>query len=153
MPSFTPPNTRFSVTLTCGSTSSDVRHMLKRLRAETTAHGLAAADWHTLELVLAEALNNVVEHAYREEPGGHIRLTLSCADGVVQADLRDCGTPLPQGRLPMGTPANLDVPLQDLPEGGFGWYMIRTLASRVTYRCDAGVNILELDVPLIPIDA
>ncbi len=127
--------------------------MLGQLQTETAAHGLATGDWQTLELVLAEALNNVVEHAYREESDHPIHLVLSCADNLARASIRDRGIPLPKGRLPEGKPANLDVPIQDLPEGGFGWFMIQTLASRVVYNCQAGENTLELHVPLMPVSA
>ena len=44
---------------------------------------------------------------------------------------------MPDGKLPIGQLSPLDVETRDLPEGGFGWFLIQHLAKDVTY-CRAG---------------
>ena len=40
---------------------------------------------------------------------------------------------MPDHTLPMGLPQPIGVD-KDLPEGGFGWFLIRSLTENLTYR-------------------
>ena len=51
---------------------------------------------------------------------------------------------MPAGAPPDRAPHDLDVSRADLPEGGFGWRMIRDLTEELLYRRQDGRNILEL---------
>lgn len=97
-----------------------------------------------LEIAAAEAINNVVEHAYGGRGLGQFWITLRQSGTGLCLVLRDRGRPLPHGRLPAGDPVDLDVSKEALPEGGFGWFLIRTLAESVDYRQCAGENRLTL---------
>ncbi|MFZ5963491.1 ATP-binding protein [Thalassococcus sp. BH17M4-6] len=97
----------------------------------------------TIELVVAESLNNVVEHAYGGTGRGDIGLDLRLLPGGgVEVRIDDHGQPMPQGALPDRGPPDLAVPRGDLPEGGFGWCLIRTLSSRLVYVRKNGRNRL-----------
>lgn len=98
----------------------------------------------TAELVLAEVLNNVVEHAYARFPG-EIELRLTVAPAVLHCQIIDSGLPMPGERLPPGDPPDLGG---DLPEGGFGWNLIRTLTTGLEYRRLAGRNHLQFSLPV-----
>ncbi|WP_187428203.1 Serine-protein kinase RsbW [Roseobacter fucihabitans] len=89
----------------------------------------------TVELVLAEALNNIVEHAYpQQESCGPIALSCNhLADGL-HVRIVDEGKEMPGGAEPSGNQASLDVDHGDLPEGGFGWFLIHDLAKDVKYQ-------------------
>ena len=92
----------------------------------------------TLELVLAEALNNVVEHAHAGRGDGaiEVRVAHDALEGapILVCELIDDGAPMPGDGLP--TPPDLGTEIADLPEGGFGWMLIRELARDVNYaRC------------------
>ncbi len=101
-------------------------------------------DRATVEIVLAEVLNNVAEHAYGGG-GGRIELWLRwSADGLGCVVLDD-GRPMPGGRLPTGAPPRL---ADDLPEGGFGWQLIRRLARDLCYCRSGGRNRLSFSLPL-----
>lgn len=99
----------------------------------------------TIELVLAEVLNNIVEHSYKEHSGPiHIR----CAhhmDGLHVA-IRDQGCIMPEGQAPIGALQSYDVDTQDLPEGGFGWFLIQDLAKDVLYQRVGDENQLQLRI-------
>jgi len=114
---------------------SAVRSGLAKTMACLEPLSLSEDDASTVELVLAEALNNVVEHA------------LAATDGQTEIEIRgkhtatglhlsiiDQGVSMPKGQTPTGTAPDVDVPLEDIPEGGFGWFMIHTLAQEVHYR-------------------
>ena len=111
--------------------------------------GLPIEHLFTLELVLAEVLNNVVEHAYRDSGEGLIELAISVHDGRINCTVVDQGEPMPGGALP---PARRHSPkalaLQDLPEGSFGWALIRDLTTGLEYRRNQGINRLSFRINL-----
>jgi serine/threonine-protein kinase RsbW len=95
------------------------------------------------ELVLAEVLNNVAEHAYGDA-GGKVEVSLQHAADGLRCLIVDEGRAMPGGQLPVGRlPSGLDVVLADLPEGGFGWHLIRSLSTNLTYARVEGQNRLS----------
>ena len=99
----------------------------------------------TVELVLAEALNNIVEHAYPAEQEDR-PICISCThrrDGL-HVTVSDKGTAMPDGQTPVGMAQDVDVDLMDMPEGGFGWFLIKDLAKDVRYRRECDENKLDL---------
>jgi serine/threonine-protein kinase RsbW len=118
-----------------------VRHALAEVRRWLRETGPEGADLGTIELVLAEALNNVVEHAY-EKGTGPIDLRVERRGQMLHCLVCDLGAGLPQGCVP-------DPPCPDpetLAEGGYGWYLIQSLARnhRLSFR-----NALRFDLPLV----
>lgn len=106
------------------------------------------AQLHVLvEIVLAEVLNNVVEHAYAESGRGVIEIEIERLDDALAFRVTDNGTPMPEGAMPEGRPHDLDVPPDQLPEGGFGWFLIRELTEGLEYRRSANRNDLRFRVP------
>jgi serine/threonine-protein kinase RsbW len=89
-------------------------------------------------------VNNIVERAYREREDGDVNVRYCLADGALRFRVVDAGEGFPQGRLPAGDLPDLAVATTDLPEGGFGWNLIRTLTSDVSYCRRAGYNDLAL---------
>ena len=105
----------------------------------------------TAEIVLAEVLNNIVEHAYADQ-AGNITLRLVRHDGGLHCTVSDTGAPMPGLCLPAGRSQPL-ADLADLPEGGFGWFLIRSLTVGLDYRRIAGVNRLSFQLPARQSDA
>lgn len=99
-----------------------------------------------IEIALAEVLNNVVEHAYAEEGGGVIEIEIERQDDGFSFCITDDGRPMPDNCLPEGTRRDLDVPAQDLPEGGFGWFLIRKLTQGLEYTRSANRNRLAFRI-------
>lgn len=102
----------------------------------------------TAELVLAEVLNNVVEHAYVDHEDGHIDVEVTRMPDEIRFCVHDDGHPMPEGVIPAGEAQNLDVALEDLPEGGYGWFLIRELTSDLKYDRIDGRNELNFRVPI-----
>ncbi|WP_353472972.1 ATP-binding protein [Salipiger sp. H15] len=138
---------RAALALELEGEASEVRAVLARVTAALRLAGIAEGPCGIVELVLAEALNNVAEHAYAGALPGWIRLRLETHPEAVRLELRDRGRPMPNLVLPLGRPKPLGA-AGDLPEGGFGWYLIRRLAAEVAYRREAGENVLEMLVRL-----
>ncbi|WP_299044665.1 ATP-binding protein [uncultured Tateyamaria sp.] len=99
----------------------------------------------TVELVMAEALNNIVEHAYPEGAAeGPIKITCTHQNDGLHLTVVDSGRAMPDGQTPVGAAADLDVDFCDMPEGGFGWFLIKDLAKDVTYQRQDMKNLLRL---------
>ncbi|KPA21166.1 Serine-protein kinase RsbW [Shimia sp. SK013] len=132
-------------------TPEEVRAALMKLRERLSEHQVETFNAGTLEVVLAEVLNNVVEHALANHSDGTITL---CANYDVNKwciRVRDNGTPMPDNQIPAGEQPDVDADLLDLPEGGFGWMMVRTLAHDIVYaRTAHNWNELTFTIPDTP---
>jgi serine/threonine-protein kinase RsbW len=118
-----------------------VREALCALFDTLLLRALPEAERGTAEIVLAEALNNVVEHAYSRERG-EIELTLHLSESELACRIIDCGAPMPDDTPPPGLLLPQDGP-EGPCEGGFGWYLIRSLARDLHYRRIDGRNQLS----------
>jgi len=102
----------------------------------------------TIETVLAEVINNIAEHAYQEAPGCPIEIAVRRSEGGADFRFTDRGVAMPGGQLPAGKPQDLHRPVSELPEGGFGWFLIHTLAQDLNYCRSNGENLLCFHLPV-----
>ena len=86
-----------------------------------------------VQVVLAEVLNNVVEHAYEYRTNGTINIEIKLTSEDIIFCVLDSGREMPDLQMPNGQLPSHDVPLEDLPEGGFGWFLIRQMTQGLTY--------------------
>ena len=122
-----------------------VRDALGKLLDGLAPLSLDIEEIGTVELVMAEALNNIVEHAYPDgDATGSIDITCEHENDGLHLCVIDRGRGMPDGRTPLGARVEVDVALNDMPEGGFGWFLIRDLAKDVTYRRIGSENHLNL---------
>lgn len=111
---------------------------------------IGSDDADMLQLVLAEALNNIVEHAYAGRPAGDVRMIVRRDRGSVACLIEDEGREMPGLRLPAGLMPDADVPHCELAEGGWGWALIRDLTTSLTYERAGNLNRLAFRMPLAP---
>ncbi len=122
-----------------------VREALSKFLEQLGPLNLDVEETGTVELVLAEVLNNIVEHAY-PQPDQSGPISVDCAhqaDGLI-VNIKDQGRAMPDGQMPIGQLTSLDVEMDDLPEGGFGWFLIQHLAKDVTYDRVGNENHLRM---------
>lgn len=122
-----------------------VRHGLECLFAQEPLRCLSEDLRGTAEIVMAEALNNIVEHAYAGRAGVIEVCVMLGTDGL-NCTISDFGAPMPGNTLPQGAPRPLGH-LPDLPEGGFGWFLIRALAQDLQYSRFRDQNFLRFRLP------
>ena len=128
---------------TAESTFESVAELAQRIGDSCRTISGDLAD--TVHICVAEALNNIVEHAYEQVPGKTIAADVSLTPGLCAITLRDEGLPMPGNVLPDGT-ISFDVnDIDALPEGGFGWMLILTQMDEVSYQRSGSVNILRLE--------
>ena len=124
-----------------------VRAALRAALARYTRQ-ISAEEAGTMELVLAEVLNNIVEHAFADGGPGRIELTITKDALGLQCRVEDNGAPMPGGMLPAGVLPSNAVEVDELPEGGFGWFLIRDLTRELSYARDGGRNLLMFRLPV-----
>jgi serine/threonine-protein kinase RsbW len=133
-------------------TSGDLatRETLIELTEALTEAGLCADDVANAELILAEALNNIVEHAYAGT-SGPVDLCVEIRRDGLDCALGDQGREAPLGYPPDPPLPEVDPPF-DLPEGGFGWHIIRCLTTDLRYRREGAWNVLSFRMPFSGLD-
>lgn len=117
---------------------------ISRICEGLSRQGLPANKADDVRIALAEAINNVVEHAYSGIEPAKVQVTCRQDQERLEILVSDTGNPLPGLHPPDGTPARIDTSLEDLPEGGFGWFLIHQLTSEIHYERVAGSNRLSL---------
>jgi len=111
------------------------------------AHALPAQVVFRLDLVLTEAVTNVLDHAYPANAMGLIELIGNVGEDEIQIDLIDDGQPFdPVALAPIVLPKSLD----DATPGGLGVHLIRRYTSRLEYRREGARNKLRLWLPIQP---
>lgn len=133
------PDLRFQLTVTADPLA--VRDGLARIASSPPMAALSPDHRATAEIVLAEVLNNIAEHAYAEGPGD-ITVSLAATKSGLDCRILDKGREMPGGAPPVGT-----LPEEELPEGGFGWFLIRSLTQGLSYQRKPGQNRLSFVIP------
>ncbi|MCE8007211.1 ATP-binding protein [Aestuariivita sp.] len=128
----------------CPASELAVRDLLIELRSALSAARLESDLSSSVEIAVAEGLNNIVEHACAGVVDGLIRVEMRVNAAHVFVQMLDSGEALPDWILPEGRAADLSVARGALPEGGFGWNMIRNLADRLDYSRINGTNLLKM---------
>lgn len=135
--------TLHKIELTLPGNAMAVRTALKSVLGQLSESGLSESDCGITELVLAEVLNNVVEHAYSAGDPGPIELDIRQTGSILACRITDHGHPMPSEQLPTVSQGDLSCDPQDLPEGGWGWLIIHELAEDVLYTRRNGRNLLK----------
>ncbi len=123
----------YHVRIVLPATETAVRRGLASLKQSLAPFQYSRDELGALEIVLAETLNNIVEHAYANGPAGNIEICLNHASDGLWCTVIDDGAMMPDGEVPLGRRAKLNCEVKDLPEGGFGWFLIRELAHDLVY--------------------
>lgn len=128
-----------------------VRLALKDICDDLTARAVHGDLCSRVELVLAEVLNNIVEHANCDQPGAPITLHLVVMPSPEQNEISftiiDNGLPMPGLALPeRGAPVLDASDPETLPEGGFGWGLIRELTATLSYQRLPSQNRLSFTI-------
>ncbi|WP_298937324.1 ATP-binding protein [uncultured Ruegeria sp.] len=126
------------------ATEAEASAGIEQLSTGLSDQGLPVQKADDVKIALAEAINNVVEHAYAGIAPAKVQVTCRLDQDRLDILISDTGNPLPGLHPPDGIPASVDTTPQDLPEGGFGWYLIYELTSDISYERRKGCNRLSL---------
>lgn len=94
-----------------------------------------------LQLVLEEAVVNIINYAYPDGTEGEIEVIIRIAGGKVNVILRDKGVEFdPTGAPEVDTSASAE----EREIGGLGIFLIREMSEEVSYRREGDKNVMEL---------
>ena len=98
------------------------------------------------QIVLAEVLNNIVEHAYGPDRGGFIKVQIEKVDAALAFTIHDFGRPMKDQKLPQPKTPVLSKEREDLSEGGYGSYIVQLLCEKLDYVRNGDENVLTLRI-------
>lgn len=128
----------------------DVRQALECVLSKLAKLDLSLDDRGTVELVLAEVLNNIVEHACAGNCEESVEIAITRRHSALKFVVVDTGRAIPGGTPPAGQMRDIDYPRTNLPEGGFGWALIRELAEDLKYSRKDDRNRLSFRIDFNP---
>lgn len=123
------------------STFHGVRHVLEQVLPHLTPY-INDDDRPALELCLAELLNNIVEHAYDEDPDHAFTITARVIGDAIHLTIEDEGCV--NGALLADVSAPRAAVGAELAEGGYGVTLLRTIADTVDYKRRGSRNITKI---------
>jgi serine/threonine-protein kinase RsbW len=130
-----------ALTMRIDSRLADVALIGVAVRAICSAIPSAAEAAADVELCVVEAVNNVIEHAYREAPGHPVEVAVRIQDAVLRITVRDRGRSMDW----CAVCAQADAYAADaLRDGGRGVFIMRSLMDRLSYRVARGWNELTM---------
>ncbi|MCY6490322.1 ATP-binding protein [Leptolyngbya sp. GGD] len=96
-----------------------------------------------IELVLMEAVTNVMQYAYEAHETGEIQVALHALNQTVTLELRDNGRPFDPLQRP---DVQLPKSLEEATEGGLGIHLIRSYVDECRYSRDGTHNVLTMKI-------
>ena len=98
-----------------------------------------------LNLVLEEAIVNVINYAYPKEEHQSIYLSAALHDDSIVFVLTDTGKEFDPTQVPE---ADITLSAEERPIGGLGIFLIRQIMNEVKYQRIEGKNVLTLEKKL-----
>lgn len=121
---------------------AELRRLNRFIEDIGDAYNLDAELRFNLNLVLEEAVVNVINYAYTEGTQGAIDLTATLDGDSIVLVLADSGKPFDPTQV---ADADITLSAEERPIGGLGIFLIRQIMSDVRYERLDNRNILRLE--------
>lgn len=131
----------FEIAFSIDSRLTHVRLLSGALRGVAQDVGISSESMSQLDLIMVEAVNNVIEHAYQMEAGHEVWVRLVHRSDQSELIVSDRGRTMPEN-VHKG-----NHEIQDpfaLPEGGWGLSLIQAMADSFHYVTDEQGNHLHI---------
>jgi serine/threonine-protein kinase RsbW len=121
-----------------------IANLLRDIRSWMEQINLPNGIITNVQIALGEALNNIIEHGFQESDCGTIELEIKAHKTNTVITLTDNG-------MEFVPPDNICTPVHDisdidnLPEGGFGWFLINEITSSYSFSRVCNQNQLILN--------
>ena len=123
------------------SSASEVRS-LATFCTDAISGILIEKDVASTELAIVEAANNILKHAYNSEEGHPIQLSISHKGTVLEFLFFDKGAAFEYSKI--ASPDFSWRNVNDIPEGGWGVYLINSMMDEVEFNRQGNINILKM---------
>jgi serine/threonine-protein kinase RsbW len=136
-----------STTYSIESDFEEVSHLGQTIHKLVAIAGMGEVDSARVELGVVEALNNVIEHAYQLQPNHKIKVIFESSKNYIVIHIIDTGIAMGQS-LPSIEDNQQElkehIVREDIPEGGWGLVLIKSIMDEVSYKSENGINHLTL---------
>ena len=139
----TPPPEPKSIILSIESRWENISLVGVAVQAVCAYVGFSELDSFQVQLAVVESINNVVKHAYGEQSGQEAKVAIKIFPDRISFQILDTGKTMEsmyQKKKEFSLPTRAN-----LPEGGWGLCIIRTIMDKVTYETVGDTNVLTLD--------
>jgi len=123
------------------SSLSEVRRLAKFCKT-SIGDAFSESSLATIELAIVEAANNILRHAYHQEKGHPLLFFISHCGDFFELMFVDQGATFDQSKVL--SPTFDWENIADIPEGGWGIYLIKSIMDFVSYEQNGDVNILRM---------
>ncbi|HVI58116.1 MAG TPA: ATP-binding protein [Luteimonas sp.] len=116
------------------------------LEAVLARHCVAPGVRDDVRLIVEELASNAIEHGVDGEAAvgqNELSVDIGIHGGLLTLHFRDDGAPFDPTSVP---PPDLDADIDERPIGGLGLHLIRQLAEEISYRREAGFNLLKVSL-------
>jgi serine/threonine-protein kinase RsbW len=136
------------IDLTIDSNPEKVPTIVNALNSICSLIPLSDAETYQIEVCVIEAVNNVIKHAYGNESGHEVDITLALYTNKIVLNICDFGRKIEQKDIP---PLDFDPDsLKDFSESDMGLFIISSIMDEIEYTTSSGKNILTLTKHLKP---
>lgn len=130
------------IQITLRNDHGELTRLAEELERFLEGHGIGPDVTFKVNLALDELVTNVINYGY-DDGGEHaIGLALTVDGQILRLVLEDDGKPFNPLDAP---PPDLDAQVEDRRVGGLGIHFVRQVMDSVTYRRDAGRNMLTME--------
>jgi anti-sigma regulatory factor (Ser/Thr protein kinase) len=133
--------------LTIANSIEELDGLLGRAAEFARGAGLSDTAVFGLQLVIEEAVVNVIRYAYPGDERHEIELHMEVGEAEVRVEVVDAGAAFDPTRIP---PADVTAPIDERPIGGLGMHLIRATMDQVGYHRHDGRNHLAMTKRLPP---
>lgn len=124
-------------TLTISSRTEELMEVREFVSRAAVGFGFPEEEVSKIALAVDEACTNIIKHAYRQNPGNTIKITVVGNDTAFEVVIRDHGASF--------DPSDVHSPdmkeyLTQFRRGGLGVYLMKTLMDKVEYDMRPGVE-------------
>lgn len=126
-----------------------IRNQVKELTAIADKIKQLAQEWNlseelsmNIDLVIEEALSNIIFYAFPDNDLHEIKVSLTLGDHMLSIKITDNGIPF--NPLTQQQP-DITLPAEERPIGGLGIFLISQIMDKMHYTRHKNQNILELN--------
>lgn len=130
----------------------NLHEMLEFVCLQAEASGMGRDMIATIELASEEALVNIIKHGYKGLATADGEIQISCqeiqAPKALEITIKDQGVAF--NPLTGAPPIPEGIPVDQMPIGGYGVFLIRKIMDQVAYKREGGSNVLTLTKEIKP---
>lgn len=98
---------------------------------------------YTVNLAVEEVATNIINYGFDDNAEHFITLHLTMGIDAIEIRMEDDGREFDPLAL---NPPDIEIPVEQRPVGGLGIHLVRQTVDNITYRREAGKNILTIHI-------